>query len=239
MDVRTLEREARERSPEDLDYAGLLGRDEPFAPPALGSSSARGRPTLDQRLEGLREHLLPGGALGGLLLSREDAQVAAIVAADGTEGSSVRVAAAEVRPVARVVPKAALLRPRRQFVSYLGGGDVKLVVDPQLNKQHSARMWRVNGLVAGDEPRGSTVAEDPRPQRSMLDKLQLARASEASRKRLLLVAFVADGHSQEMPPPVVRLVGRFSFFLIFSTASGARRPWAARGGRRIRSARRL
>jgi hypothetical protein len=208
--IRDRDRERESPTHETFDYESLLSNARDDAPAtdygSLFSSqrTQRGGKTLDQRLEGLREHFLPGGVLGGMMLKPEETQVAAIVAEDGTEGSSQRVAEdGRERRVARVISKSTPLRPVRPFVSYWSGADMKLVADPAL-KKGSVRTWRVNGMVTGDEIKSTLYAEDPRPQRSMLDKLQLASVSEASRKRVLPVAFVEDEYSLKLPPPTVK-----------------------------------
>lgn len=96
--------------------------------------------------------------------------VAAIVAEDGTEGSCQRVVESQLdRRGGRAVTKHSTLRPVRPYVSYMTGGDMKLVtvgracgwrsinastraqvLDPVLRKQ-GARTWRVNGMVTGEE----------------------------------------------------------------------------------------
>jgi hypothetical protein len=208
---RSRERDTQQAEPvEHFDYESLLST-EP-QPPSLAHSnpfglhrssrSGGGGKTLDQRLEGLREHFLPGGVLGGMLPRPEESQVVSIVAEDGTEGSCHRVMDLDLdRRVGRVMGKGSLMHPARPYVSYLVGGDMRLVADPVL-KKGGVRVWRVNGMITGDELKSLLIAEDPRPQRGMLDKLQLASVSEASRKKVLPVAFVKDANSVELPAPL-------------------------------------
>ncbi len=130
--------------------------------------------TLDQRLEGLREHFLPGGTLGSIV--KAETRAASLIAEDGTEGSSHAVLMEtdrQERGQGRAMPRGAGMRPARPFVSFLLGGDVKVMGEPKDQKRgHLA--WRVNGMLTGEEHRNATLAADPRPPRSMLDKLQLS-----------------------------------------------------------------
>ena len=159
--------------------------------------------TLDQRLEGLREHLLPTvGKTFSLLAKPEENQVATMVAADGTEGSCQHLKAdidKRARAPGRAIGKDFVLHPNRPFVSFLCGGDTKVISDMKKGK---SLHYRVNGMISGDESKHALFAEDPRHPRSMLDKIQATvTTTEASRKILKKVKFVKDDNSLELPAP--------------------------------------
>ena len=194
----------RSRSPdrrEKIDYDGLFAVAAPAS--SFASRIARSGKTLDQRLEGLREHLLPGGALQGLMLKPEETAVATCVAEDGSEGSAKLLPSnldRQLRGPVRIVRRNSPLAPARHFVSFLQGGDMRLVGDFTQQRKMPLQ-WRVNGFLSGDEHRNATVAQDPRQPRSMLDKLQMASGGpENLRKRFQRVKFVQDGNSLELPP---------------------------------------
>ncbi len=167
----------------------------------MGESASRSK-TLDQRLEGLREHFLPGGSLGNLSVKTET-RAASLIAEDGTEGSCRLVpmeADRQERGQGRLVTRNSYLQPSRPFMSFLLGGDVKILGEVKEQKRGQL-VWRVNGLVTGEEHRNVTMSVDPRPQRSMLDKLQLASKAnlDVGRMRLAPVDFVRDDNSVELP----------------------------------------
>lgn len=194
---------------EKIDYGALLGEGgSGSSPPGFQSSNARsdfGSRTLDQRLEGLREHLLPVAALGGLLVKPQLAQgSSAVVAHDGTEAScqvlpleADRQMRGQGRPIRRETP----MQPVRPFVSFLSGGDVAFVSDPLLKKK-GGLVWRVNG-VTHEDGRVLQNPQDPRPQRSMMDNL--GGVSDGPVKRFAVVHFVKDENSVEMPKPLVEV----------------------------------
>jgi hypothetical protein len=152
-------------------------------------------------LEGLREHLLPGGSG-----AQKQEVSASILAEDGTEGSCVLVpveADFMERGKGFVVTRAALVKPDKPFVSFLAGGDFKIISDLAEQKR-GVFGWRVNGHVFGDEHVNATRSMDPRPTRSLLEKMQV----EASRpsKRQPLVRFVEDENSVQLPVNQQKLV---------------------------------
>lgn len=187
--------EKKQKEKVDIDYLELLGDGD------AGKLESRAR-TLDQRLEGLREHLLPAG---GVALKQE-ARSASVMAEDNTEGSCQLIpieADLLERGAGRPISRASHLQPAKPFVSFLPGGDMKLVADLQEQKRGNLS-WRVNGMMVGDEHRNATLSVDPRPTRSMLEKMQL----EASRTRVRQapVNFVTDANSVELPVSQQKLV---------------------------------
>jgi hypothetical protein len=187
---------------EKIDYGALLGPD-----PDVGESASRFK-TLDQRLEGLREHFLPGGTLGNIV--KTETRAASLIAEDGSEGSSHVVPMEtdrQERGQGRVVLRGAGMRPSRPFVSFLLGGDVKVVGEPK-DQKRGHLSWRVNGMLTGEEHRNATLAVDPRPPRSMLEKLQLASKAnlDVARMRLPRVEFVQDANSVALPINAQRAV---------------------------------
>jgi hypothetical protein len=179
-----------------IDYGDVLGADADN-----GKMESRAR-TLDQRLEGLREHLLPGGSA----VLKQEVRAASVLAEDNTEGSSQVISIESdtlERGQGRQITRASYMQPARPFVSFLVGGDMKLVGDLQEQKRGNLS-WRVNGMLVGDEHKNATISMDPRPPRSLLDKMQM----EASRGRIRQtpVHFVQDANSVELPVSQQKLI---------------------------------